>query len=357
MSRTVVLATGGTGGHIYPALALAGRLAAHDVRSVLIGVAGGLEERLSAEAGVEFRGVSSGKIDRQRPDPRELARAFRGVVQARRLLRELRPQLVIGFGGFASLPASAAAAQSGVPLWLNEQNSFPGLVTRLLSRRAELVIASVATALPRIRARNSTVIPYPVDETRFSRTEARARLGLPADGLLTLVMGGSQGSVALNEAVLNVLHQNGQPVPLTLHLSGPANLEAVLTRQADPARHHVLGYADGRLAFAAADLAITRAGIGTLSMAAFNGVPLIMVPLPTSAENHQYHNARTFEEAGAGVLLPQSGLDRLADVWPELLADGPRRKAAGAAMSELSPAGALTRFSRLVTDRLEAGRP
>lgn len=357
MNRTVVLATGGTGGHIYPALALAAQLEQAAVRTVLIGAAGGLEERLSSEAGVEFRGVRSGKIDRQRPDPRELARAFSGVVQARRLLKELKPELVIGFGGFASLPAAAAAASGGVPLWLNEQNAFPGLVTRLLSRRAELVICSVASALPRIKARRSTVIPYPVDETRFSRAEARERLGLPASGLLTLVMGGSQGSVALNEAVLEALSAHSGEVPLTLHLSGPANVGAVTARQADPARHHVRGYADGRLAFAAADLAITRAGIGTLSMAAFNGVPLIMVPLPTSAENHQYHNARTFEEAGAGILLPQSGLDRLAQVWQELLADEPRRQAAAAAISTLSPAGALTGFTRLVIDRLEADRP
>lgn len=350
--RTLVLATGGTGGHIYPALAVAAQVQARGHRPVLLGQKGGLEQRLADEAGVEFRGVASGKLDRQRPNPAELLRAARGVWEARGVLRQLKPALVLGFGGFASLPGTAAAAYSSVPLWLNEQNAFPGLVTRLLSRRAELVICSVAAAQARITARATRVIPYPVDETRFERGQARRELGLPEDGVLTLVMGGSQGSVALNEAVLRALAELGPAAPHTLHVTGPNNLEAVSAAAGSRPGHHLRGYVDGRLAFAAADLAITRAGIGTLSMAAFNGVPPIMVPLPTSAENHQFHNARTFADAGAGVLLEQSELTSLKQAWQDLL-DPAARKAAAEALTAFSPAGALNEFSGAVIERLE----
>lgn len=351
-ARTLVLATGGTGGHIYPALAVAAQVQARGHRPVLLGQKDGLEERLAAEAGVEFRGVASGKLDRQKPDPAELLRALRGIFQARTVLRELKPALVLGFGGFASLPGTAAAAFGRVPLWLNEQNAWPGLVTRLLSRRAELVICSVAAAEPRIRARATRVIPYPIDETAFGRSQARRELGLPEEGTLTLVMGGSQGSVALNDAVLRTLPEFGAEAPLTLHVTGPANFQAVSAPAGSLPGHHLRPYVDGRLAFAAADLAITRAGIGTLSMAAWSGVPPIMVPLPTSAENHQYHNAKSFADAGAGVLLEQKELVGLHAAWQKLL-DPANRLAAQQALAHFSPAGALSTFSSAVIERLE----
>lgn len=353
MSRAaqVVLATGGTGGHIYPALALADGLHRAGVGSMLLGIAGGLEERLAAEAGIRFRGVTGGKLDRQRPDPREVARALRGVAAARRILRQEKPALVIGFGGFASLPGAAAAAWLRLPLWLNEQNAYPGLVTRLLARRAEQVIASVGAAVPRIRSERVRVLPYPVDETPFSREEARRLLGLPQEGTVTLVMGGSQGAAALNEAVSAAAHELGPDLPATLHVTGPAHLEDVQSRVPPLPQYRLEGYVDGRAAFAAADLAITRAGIGTLSMAAFNGVPLIMVPLPSAAENHQFHNAQAFHAAGAGVLLEQTQLGKLREVWLSLLEPAGLQRAARA-MKPFSPAGAAASFTAAVLERL-----
>lgn len=348
----VVLATGGTGGHIYPALALAEGLVGQGISSALLGISGGLEQQLSSEAAVPFHGVTGGKLDRSRPDPRQLFAALRGVLQARKVLRRLKPRLVIGFGGFGSLPGSAAAAFSSVPLWLNEQNSYPGLVTRLLKNRAELVIASMEAALPRLPAGRTEVIPYPVAGRVISKQEAREQLGLPRDGQLTLVMGGSQGSVALNQAVLESLRSFGEAAPATLHLTGPANLEAVLAQADGLPRHHPRGYADGALAFAAADLAITRAGIGTLSMAAFYGVPLIMVPLPSAAENHQLHNATAFADAGAGIVLPQDRLSGLREEWSELLGDHERLAQSAQNSARLSPEGALETFIERIVNRL-----
>ncbi len=353
MSRHVVLATGGTSGHVYPALALADRLKAEGVAVTLLGAQGGMEERLAADAGVTFHGVSAGKLDRSRPDPRQLLSAGQGVMQARKFLRKSDASLVIGFGGFASLPGALAASWSRTPLWLNEQNAFPGLVTRLLASRAELVVLNVADASKRVRARRTEVLPYPVDERKVDRATARRQLGLPEDGLMTLVMGGSQGSVALNNAVLQALGELGDEATHVLHATGPANVQDVLPVSA---RHHVTGYVDNVLAWSAADLAITRAGIGTLSMAALHGVPLIMVPLPSAAENHQHHNARAVADAGAGILLPQEESGGLAGRWRQLLDSEARAAAAAAQRSRHGPDGA-GRLARLVLERLANGQP
>jgi UDP-N-acetylglucosamine--N-acetylmuramyl-(pentapeptide) pyrophosphoryl-undecaprenol N-acetylglucosamine transferase len=351
----VLFATGGSGGHIYPALAIAGGLQEAGVTVEFCGQQGGMEDALVSSAGYVFHGVSAGKLDRQRPDPRQLLTGLRGVLQAFGVLRRTRSALVLGFGGFASLPASLAAVMGGTPLLLHEQNAFPGLVPRLLGRQARLVVTSLPEAQQRMKARAFAVIPYPVREERLEKRAARQALGLPEDGLLTLVMGGSQGSAALTDAVVAALQGWTGPAPLTLHSTGPAHLDGVREAAGSIAGYEPRAYLDAALAWSAADLAITRAGTGTLSEAAFHGVPLIMVPLPTSAENHQFHNARAVESAGAGVLLPQAELQRLPEVWRALQQDRPLAQA-GAAAAARSPAGARDAFVRLVLQFLDAER-
>lgn len=354
MSTDLLFATGGSGGHIYPALSLAARLCKRGLSTEFIGQSGGMEEELVAAAGFPFHGVAAGKLDRQRPDLRQLFTSLRGQFQALGLLRRLRPRLVVGFGGFASLPGAAAAVLSGTPLVLHEQNAFPGLVTRLLGRFARVVVISHPEARPRLRARQFREIAYPVREERANRAVARAALGLPEQGLVTLVLGGSQGSAALNDAVLAALRTFGAAAPLTLHATGQAHEHAVRQAAEGIPGHHPVGYVDAVLAWSAADLAITRAGTGTLSEAAFHGVPLIMVPLPSSAEDHQLHNARAVAAAGAGTLLRQAELSRLPQVWRELLEPSARHTAAAAA-TKRSPAGASEEFAQLLNALLPDG--
>jgi UDP-N-acetylglucosamine--N-acetylmuramyl-(pentapeptide) pyrophosphoryl-undecaprenol N-acetylglucosamine transferase len=345
----LLFATGGSGGHIYPALAVAAAATRRGYQVHLIGQAGGMEERLALEADVPFIGVKSGKLDRQRPDPRALTRSIVGLGSAVAAVRRLRPALVFGFGGFASFPGGAAAVLTGTPLLLHEQNAFPGLVTRLLAPFAAALVLSNQPARPRVRARRVVSIPYPVRERRVDRSEARRVLGVPLEGTLTLVMGGSQGSAALNQGVVAALRELRDLRPMVLHSTGPSHLADVKAAAAGLSNFIARPYVDASCAWSAADLAITRAGFGTLSEAAFHGVPLIMVPLPTAAENHQLHNARASEEAGAGRVLEQHRLRELPDVWREFLAE-PARQAAATAASRLSPEGAATRFVELIDD-------
>lgn len=352
----LVLAAGGTGGHIYPALAV-GRLAQErGLRPALIGQAGGMEERLAADAGIRFEGVAAGKWHRGRPRPTQALAAAAGVVQAWGLVRAWRPRVVVGFGGFASFPAAFAAARSGVPLVLHEANAFPSQVNRWLAGRAALVISVHQEALAHLTgARRSTCIPYPVDERRLPVAAARAAYGIPENATVTLVMGGSQGSATLNREVprayasLTSAADSGQGARLptehfVLHSAGRGRAAEVSVGGAPgSSRYQVHDYLDAVTAWSAADIGITRAGSGTLASAAFHGVPLITVPLPTSAEDHQLHNAKASEAAGASVLVEERHIERLSSAWAALLEPDALARARAAAAAR-SPAGATAKI-------------
>lgn len=360
----LLLATGGTGGHIYPALAVAAAARERGISVGFLGQAGGMEARLVPEAGYPFRGVSAGKWDRQRPDPLQAARVALGLMQALRAVRAAGPGLVLGFGGFASFPGCAAAVLTGTPLALHEANAFPSRVTRWFAPRARLLIAVHQQAAGRTRARELACVPYPVREQRVGRAAARRTLGLSPDATVTLVMGGSQGSLALNRAVPSAFRTMvsgaaaGAPAgPLeVLHASGPRWADEMRGAVADLDGYRVLPYVDAAVAFAAADVAITRAGMGTLSEAAFHGVPLVMVPLPTASEDHQSHNARAVEAAGAGVIVPESEMARLPATWCRMLEPEARRAAARAALAR-SPEGAAARIVDALGPYLERRSP
>src|SRR5690606_22184404 len=256
----LLLATGGTGGHIYPALAVAEVARAHGEAVSVIGQKGGMEERLVAEAGLPFHGVAAGRWNRSNPDPRQALQAVAGLYDAVRHVRRHAPDLVIGFGGFASFPGCVAAVVTGTPLVLQEGNAFPSRVNRWFAPRARLVISTYPGALERLRARRTEVIPFPIREQRMQREEARAALGLPQDAVVTLVMGGSQGSLMLNQVVPAAYEQLAATArPVVLHASGSRWQSDLEQRVTALGAYHVRGYVNATAAWSAADLAITRA--------------------------------------------------------------------------------------------------
>jgi len=343
----LVLATGGTGGHVFPAIAVAREAAAQGLSALVLGARGGMEERLSAEAGVGFVGVSAGKWVRGRPSPAQALRAAVGVLEAVRALRRLRPRVVVGFGGFASFPGAAAAVRLGLPLALHEGNAYPSAVNRWLAGRARLVVAAQPEALAHLRGvRRSLVVPFPVREEGMGREAARAALGLPGDAVVTLVMGGSQGSATLNREAPAAYRRLGPRAPdgrehHVVHAAGRGRAAEV--DAADLPGYHVHEFVDAAAAWSAADLALTRAGVGTLSEAAYHGVPLVMVPLPSAAEDHQLHNARAVAAAGAGVVVEEREVSGLEGAWRSLL-EPAAREAAAAAAARRTPAGAARRI-------------
>ncbi len=344
----LLFATGGTGGHIYPALAVAQLARSEGLEVSFMGQAEGMEARLVPEAGFSFHGVAAGKWDRGRPDPRQALRALAGLSGAVRHVRATKPQLVVGFGGFASFPGCVAALLTRTPLVLHEGNAFPSRVNRWFASRARLVISAHHEALQHLRARAATVVPFPVREERVERAAARRALGLPDHAVVTLVMGGSQGSLTLNREVPAAFERLPEEQRgVVLHAAGERWAEQLRASTAHLAGYHVTPYVHAATAWSAADLAITRAGVGTIAEAAFHGVPQVLVPLPSAAEDHQLHNARAVEAAGAGVVVEERELEhhpeRLSEVWLAALAASWREGAASAAAGR-SPAGAAARI-------------
>lgn len=360
--KRVVLATGGTGGHIYPAVATAHELKRRGYEVTLLGQAGGMEERVANEAKLDFFGVLAGKFSRSASglDPRQAVRAARGLAQARGFLKRARPGVVVGYGGFASLPGVLAAQSLGLPTVLHEQNARLGLTQRLALRRSK----AVGTAYPEVAGlppQKATLVGMPVREDWLLRQEATKQLGLQDGPLTVFVMGGSQGSVAMNSAVPGVLREVLGEAGLSpddgvqvLHSTGPRWIGDVLPQVQGLSWYKAVGYVDSVAAWSAADLAITRAGTGTLAEAAFFGVPVIMVPLPSSAEDHQRFNARSVQASGAGRLVEQDAMSRtLGGVVLECLNRETRLTMQAAARGR-SPQGAASRLADLAETHFRA---
>jgi len=326
IQSTVVFSGGGTGGHLYPALALAEAMVSLDprIRPFFVGAERGLEARVLPERGLAHRLVPVHGIDR-RSLLRSLS-AIGGVARAvpalGRLFLELRPELVVLTGGYAAAPAGVTAALMGIPLVLQEQNSVPGITTRMLARMADRIhvaFPEAAERLPRsvssrIR-RSGNPIPTPME---VDRAEARALFGLAPASRAVMVIGGSQGSRALNAATLALVEevsrgQSAWPDDAELLWStGPTNHATVLSALealGSPPWIRTFGFIDRiQEAMRACDIAISRAGAMTTAEIICAGLPSILVPLPTSAADHQTGNARSLERAGAARFVPEDGL-------------------------------------------------
>ena len=349
----VLLAAGGTAGHVFPAIAVSKQLEALGTTCALIGSSGGMEERLAKEANLEFYGVRSGKIDRSRPDPRAVWNALAGFGDAVAVTRKFKPDVTVGFGGFASFPGVAAAWLTRTPLVMHEANAYPGLVTRTFKGVSRAIALADAAGTAHLSSEKCTVVGMPVREGRLEGREARIQLGLEPDLLTVLVMGGSQGSVALNRLLPDLLIRTleGQGVQV-LHQTGRGRLGEVQPKVAHLPWYHCAEFVDGIAAWSAASYAITRAGMSTIADAAFHGVPLLLIPLPSSSEDHQVSNAKSVQMRGAGRWYAQGDLEAglnegftrgmLECLQPEILT------AMRAAALQHSPVGAAERLASLI---------
>ena len=320
--RMVVFSGGGTGGHLYPALALADALRRirSDVDVRFVGARRGIEARVLPERGEKHLLLPVVGFPRSAPLWRRLgallplARALAGALAH---LARLRPEVVVVTGGYAGAPTGLAAVLLRIPLVIQEQNAEPGLVTRVLSRWARqihLAFPEAADRLPaggrdRIRVSGNPV-RAPDPERAPDRNVACRAFDLDPSVPVVLVVGGSQGAAALNDALVEMVRSR-EPDFQLLWSTGPAHLESVRERLGGAAgeRIRVLGYIDDMpSALAAADLAVSRAGAMATSEFLAWGLPSILVPLPGAAADHQTRNAVALENAGAAVHLSQDAL-------------------------------------------------
>lgn len=330
-----------------------------------VGTPDGLEARLVPEAGFAFYPLPAKGFDRSRPWTAVPALWTLGVsaIKARKLIREQKPDVVIGFGAYVSLPLGVAADLTRTPLVIHEQNSVPGMANKRLSYWAERIgvtypeSATYLYGKDRITVTGNPVRPEVLAHTRGS---GRAALGIPADASVLLVFGGSRGARHLNEATVCLYQRLRKFEGLqVIHVAGRQEAESVRTALAEAADgadttwYRVLDYLDDMgAAIAGADLVVARAGATSIAEITALGRACVLVPYPHATGDHQTRNARGVVEAGAGILVPDSELDTpaYADAVLGLLADDGARERMAEASRTLGRPDAAARVARLATE-------
>jgi UDP-N-acetylglucosamine--N-acetylmuramyl-(pentapeptide) pyrophosphoryl-undecaprenol N-acetylglucosamine transferase len=329
MSRTVMIMAGGTGGHVFPALAIAGELRA--MREIVwLGTERGIEARLVPAAGyatewIEVEGLRGKGVGRWLGAPLRLLRA---VAQARRVLRRRRPGVVLGLGGFASGPGGIAAWLAGTPLVIHEQNAVAGLTNRWLARFATRIAEGFPGSFP--AGQGALYVGNPVRPEIAALPPPRQRFESRSGPLRLFVFGGSQGATALNRlvpAALALLPASRRPQ--VLHQTGVKDLESTeAAYRAAGLQADVRAFVDDMAtAYAEADLVVSRAGALTVAELAAAGVGAILVPFPAAVDDHQSRNAEWLARISAAQVVAEAGLTapELANRLATLLGNGRTR--------------------------------
>lgn len=314
-----LISGGGTGGHINPGLAIAKEILKNepDAEILFVGTKNGLESKLVPREGFEIRyiEVSGFKRKLSLDTFKTVFRLLKSFGEIRRIIKEFNPDAVIGTGGYVCGPVVFSCALKKIPCLIHEQNAFPGVTNKILSRYVDAVAISFEDSRSRFKGKTRiTLTGNPVRSELFSkeRAESRVNLNISNEMPLVVVFGGSLGAEHLNRCIVDMINQYAAEIPYNLILAtGMKHYEKVvdlITAKLPPnikVEPYLYNMGD---VLAAADLAVCRGGAITVSELAALGVPSILVPSPFVAENHQEYNARALERKGAAVVILQNQL-------------------------------------------------
>lgn len=361
--QRVMIAGGGTGGHVYPGVAVAEEILRRNpaAQIVFVGTERGLEAVILPKLGYRLETITVSRLKGGGIWGRikGLFRLPVGIFQSWRLLRRNKPQVVLGVGGYASGPALLAAWLTRRPTAIQEQNATPGMTNRFLGKLVRVVFLGFAAGASAFKAKKTTFTGNPIRAALAARlADAPAAVDASA-ALRVLVFGGSQGARFLNErvpaAIAALATAHSDLAVTVVHQTGPAEEDATRARYAElglTGRATVLPFIDDMpTAYAAADLAVCRAGALTVAELTAVGLPSLLVPFPFAADNHQEANASVLADAGAARLVRQDAWDD-ADVATWLAALAADRPAL-AAMADASHALARLDAAGAIVDRLE----
>ena len=342
-----LFATGGTAGHINPALASAGYIRENnpDAEILFIGTADHMEARLVPAAGFDFKTIEINGF-RRSLNPQAIAynvktvfKLMKSEKESRRIIKEFNPDVVIGFGGYVSGPVLDQAVKLGVPSCIHEQNAYPGITNKQLAKKVDRVMLTVEDAKKHLEYKNEPVLtglPVRGEILRKNKEEARKELGIPDGKMLVLSFGGSLGAAPLNEAMFDIIVKNSDSADIyhihSVGTNGKDYLEKFKAQGFEEIKENVLrkGNCEVRLyidnmdtCMAAADLVIGRAGASSLSEIEALGKASILIPSPYVAENHQFHNAMALVNRNAARIIEEKDLtsEKLGAMIDELLSD------------------------------------
>lgn len=338
--KKILFATGGTGGHINPALAVAGYIRENYPKAeiLFVGTADRMEAQLVPAAGYDFKTIEIQGFSRElnfgglKHNLKTVKLLLKSEGQAKKIIEDFKPDAVIGFGGYVSGPVLSVAARMGIPTAVHEQNAFPGVTNKSLAKKVDVVMLTAKEAERLLKPKNPCVVtglPIRGEIINANREFARAEMKLDSRPLI-LSMGGSLGARAINSAVKFLIESRYEKKDCYyLHATGKAGagmideIKEKINLDANPQimlREYIN---DMDRCLAAADIVICRAGASSLSEIQALGKPSILVPYPYAAENHQYYNAKTLADRDAAILIEEKDFtgERLLFEVEKLLAD------------------------------------
>ncbi len=351
----ILFAGGGTAGHINPALAVAGYIREKhpDAHISYIGTPDKLEAKLVPEKGYNFRTISVAGFQREISfesiikNISAVRKAVTASITARKLLKEIQPDVVVGTGGYVSGPVLREAAKLGIKTAIHEQNAYPGVTTKMLAPNVDAVMLAMPEAEKYLNLKKKPYVtgnPVRQELLKITREQARAKLGIDNDALLLLSFGGSLGAARINKSISSLIKwHNGTDKFYHIHATGKTGYNDFVDTLKDielSGKIDIREYiSDMDVCMAAADLIICRAGAITLSELLSCGKPSILIPSPYVAENHQFHNAMTLKRIGAAQIIEEKDLtdEKLIEVVSQLF----ENKQQLAQMSQAAKNGAI----------------
>ena len=332
-----ILSCGGTGGHIYPAIAIADKIKENepDAEILFIGTKKGMENRIVPDAGYRIEGIDASGFNRKNimANVETLRNLREGSKEAYEIIKEFKPDVVIGTGGYVTGTVLTVAHRSSVPCFIHEQNAIPGMANRLISEYANGVFISFEGTGKGFRHQNRvfyTGNPVRSDFASLNRTECRKKLGIADDETMVLATGGSLGAAVLNREIVQLVNELTLPEVKVYFVSGKRYYDDIKA-QCEGKRVTLIDYADNMPELIlASDLVISRAGAIAVSEITASARASVLIPSPNVTNNHQYHNAKAIADAGAAVLLEEKDMSseygELAAVVLDLVKDGDRRR-------------------------------
>ena len=325
----VIVSAGGTGGHIYPALAIISKIKEMDQNSEIlyIGTLDRMESKIVPECGIDFIGIEMKGLNRRNPfkNFKVLQIYLKAKTKIRKILKDFKPDIVLGIGGYITLPVIEEASKLGVKTFIHEQNSIPGLSNKLLSRKVDKIGVSLEDSLKYFDSNKTVFTGNPrSEEILKTRAVIKSKYGLSKDKKLVLIVMGSLGSQTMNNKLKSIIPLFNKKDYEVLFVTGQSYYDEYKNIDNIPNNVKIVPYLNDMLSvMKKTDLIVTRAGASTIAEITSIGIPSILIPSPYVTHNHQYQNAKVLEDAGASKIIEEELLEgkKLINFIDEILKD------------------------------------